>query len=52
MAYDAICIREQGKKGKQLCQISSVIFKGIPYEIVVRAYFKWADQVNFPLLVL
>lgn len=52
MHITAICIREQRKKGKQLCWISSVIFKGPPYEMVVRAYFKWANQVYFPLLFL
>lgn len=52
MHITAMCIREQGKKGKQLCRISSVIFKGPPYEMVVRAYFKWTNQVYFPLLVL
>lgn len=42
--------RAKEGKGKQPCQISRVIFKGSPYEMVVRAYFKWANQAHFSFL--
>lgn len=42
--------RAKEEKGKQPCQISSIVFKGPPYEMVVRAYFKWANQVYFSFL--